>query len=308
MGTPDFAVPSLRALLADGHRVAGVFTQPDRPRGRGHAVTFSPVKELAAAHGIPVFQPETFRDGAAAETLRALAPDLIAVVAYGRILPRSVLEIPPVGCVNLHASLLPKYRGAAPIQWAVVNGETETGVTTMHMAPSLDSGDIIYAESVSIGPDETAAALQERLMLLGASLLARTVRSLAEGAAPRTPQDDAGASFAPLLRREDGRIDWRAGARQVCCLVRGMQPWPLARAGREAWKIYAARETGRRGDGAPGDVVGVGPAGLEVLCGDGYTVLVTELQAGGSRRMAAADYARGHAVPPSLRGGEEGKP
>jgi methionyl-tRNA formyltransferase len=300
MGTPAFAVPSLQALLADGHRVAGVFTQPDKPRGRGHAVAFPPVKELALTHGIPVFQPETFRDGAAAQTLRALAPDLIAVVAYGRILPRTALAIPPAGCINLHASLLPKYRGAAPIQWAVTNGETETGVTTMHMAPALDSGDIIYAASLPIGPDETAAALQERLMVLGASLLAKTVRALADGAAPRTPQNEAEASFAPLLRREDGRIDWRAGARRVCCLVRGMQPWPLARTAPEDWKIYAARETGRRTEGAPGAVVAAGPEGLEVLCGDGYTVLITELQAQGGRRMAAADYARGHAVPPSL--------
>jgi methionyl-tRNA formyltransferase len=305
MGTPAFAVPSLRALLADGHRVAGVFTQPDKPCGRGYAVAFSPVKELALTHGIPVFQPETFRAGAATETLRALAPDLIAVVAYGRILPRAALEIPPVGCINLHASLLPKYRGAAPIQWAVTNGEAETGVTTMHMAPALDSGDIIYAESLSIGPDETAAALQERLMVLGASLLSRTVRAFADGVAPRTPQNDAEASFAPLLCREDGRIDWRADARQVCCLVRGMQPWPLAHTAPEHWKIYAARETGRRKEGAPGTVVAVGPGGLEVLCGDGYTVLITELQAKGGRRMAAADYARGHAMPRSLLAGEE---
>jgi methionyl-tRNA formyltransferase len=227
------------------------------------------------------------------------------VVAYGRILPRAVLEIPPAGCINLHASLLPKYRGAAPIQWAVTNGETETGVTTMHMAPVLDGGDLIYAESVSIGPDETAAALQERLMVLGASLLSKTVRALAEGVAPRAPQNDDEASFAPLLRREDGRIDWRAGASRVCCLVRGMQPWPLAHTGPEGWKIYAAQETNRREDGAPGTVVGAGPEGLEVLCGDGYTVRITELQAKGGRRMSAADYARGHAIPPSLLGGPQ---
>ena len=298
MGTPDFAMPSLAAVLDAGQTVSVVFTQPDRPRGRGLATAVMPVKEYALTHMLDVLQPETFRGGAQDEILKKLAPDCIVVVAYGRILPRSVLSIPRYGCINVHASLLPKFRGAAPIQWAVARGERETGVTTMYMAPELDAGDMIYRESTPIGPADTAGDLHDRLMHMGARLLVKTLADIEAGTAPRIPQDGTLATFAPPLKKEDARIDWMASADAVCALVRGMCPWPGAYTGEQdnMLKVFGAVPAGHTVEGQPGQVVRTGPDGIEVCCGDGGTVLLTEVQGRGGRRMTAGAYVRGHAV------------
>jgi len=298
MGTPAFAVPSLQAVLEAGHTVAAVFTQPDRPRGRGLTMTASPVKEFSYTHMIPVYQPETFKGGVQNGLLQSLTPECIVVVAYGRLLPKSVLDIPPLGCINVHASLLPQYRGAAPIQWAVARGETETGVTTMYMAPEMDAGDMIYRESTPIGEQDTAGDLHDRLMHMGARLLVRTLADIEAGIAPRIPQDHASVTLAPPLKREDARIDWMAPARAVCALVRGMCPWPgsYIESPGHMLKVFGAIPAGQASGGNPGQVIRTGPDGIEVLCGDGQTVLLTEVQGKGGRRMAAGEYVRGHAV------------
>ncbi|MDR3207192.1 MAG: methionyl-tRNA formyltransferase, partial [Oscillospiraceae bacterium] len=297
-----FAVPSLEALLAAGHEAAAVFTQPDRPRGRGLATVPSPVKVCALKHGLPLCQPETFKGGGPAETLRALAPDAIAVVAYGRILPRAVLDIPPLGCVNVHGSLLPKYRGAAPIQRAVMNGERETGVTTMHIAPALDTGDMIYRDIIPIAPEDTSGTVHDKLMRIGAALLVKTLADLAAGTAPRVPQEDGLATFAPMLTREEAYIDWTQPAQAVHARIRGLSPWPVAQTGPQdsPIKIFAARLTDRVANNPPGHVLGVAPPGVEVVCGDGRTLLLTEVQGKGGRRMPADAYARGHVWPDRL--------
>lgn len=299
MGTPAFAVPSLEAVLAAGHDVAAVFTQPDRPRGRGLVVLPSPVKECALQHGLTVCQPETFKDDAVTETIRALSPDCMAVVAYGRILPQRVLDIPKWGCVNVHGSLLPKYRGAAPIQWAVARGEQETGVTTMYLAREMDAGDMIYSERTRIEPTDTAGSVHDRLMHMGAALLVKTLADIENATAPRVAQDHDNATYAPLLRREDAAIDWSATATAVCAFVRGMIPWPVAFVTTPVGplKVYEAAESGRRAPGAPGCVAGVSPEGIEVVCGDGQTVYLRRIQAVGGRQMAAKHYARGHQLP-----------
>ena len=298
MGTPDFAVPSLDAVLDAGHTVAAVFTRPDRPRGRGLQISASPVKTRACVRGLAVYQPESFKNGAQDAFIQRLEPDCIVVTAYGRILPKSLLDIPRYGCVNVHASLLPLYRGAAPIQWAVVRGERESGVTTMYMAPELDTGDIIYREATPIGDTDTAGSLHDRLMVMGARLLVRTLTDIEAGTAPRIPQDNTLASFAPTLKREDARVDWTAPAVAVSAFIRGMSPFPGAYAGAagETLKVFFAMPAGRYTDGEPGSVVQTGSAGIEVLCGDGRAVLLTEVQAKGGRRMPAGDYARGHSV------------
>jgi len=297
MGTPDFAVPGLERLVSDGHTVCGVFTQPDKPKNRGMKLTPSPVKTCALAHGIPVFQPATLKDGGALEQLRALEPELIAVAAYGRILPQAILDLPARGCVNIHASLLPKYRGAAPINWAILNGETETGVTIMHMAAELDAGDIILSEATPIGPDETAEALYGRLAVLGAELLSRAVSALERGAAARTPQAHERATYAPMLSRELSPIDWRRSAQEIHNQVRGLIPWPAASTDAitgSAVKIFRTELTGQATQARPGVIVSAGKQGIEVACGDGRVLRLAELQAEGGKRMRAADYLRGH--------------
>jgi methionyl-tRNA formyltransferase len=228
LGTPDFAVPSLQTLLTGPHRVLAVVCRPDRQRGRGKNMQPPPVKVLAQTHGIPVLQPESIRTDALYEQLRALTPDLLVVVAYGKILPRILLHLPPLGAVNVHGSLLPKYRGAAPIQWAVINGETETGITVMQMDEGMDTGAILMAQPTPIGPQETAGELFARLALQGGAILAEALERLQEGRLPATPQDDTLASFAPMLTKEHGRLDWSLPARKLHCLIRGLDPWPLA--------------------------------------------------------------------------------
>ena len=296
MGTPDFASASLDALLKNGYDVAGVFTQPDKAKGRGMEVSFSPVKTLALEHEIPVFQPEKMRDGTALSILQSLQPDLVVVVAYGRILPDDLLAVPPLGTINVHGSLLPRYRGAAPIQWSVLNGDEKTGVTTMYLASAMDAGDIIFSEETEIGEYETSGELYDRLKLLGAELLIKTVRAIEAGCAPRIPQDDSKATYVTMLDKSLCPLDYSKPARAVVKWIYGLQPWPVATAelGGVTLKIFSALLTHRRTDLAPGSVVSAGKDGIEIACGDGETVLLTEVQASGKKRMRAEDYLRGH--------------
>ena len=298
MGTPDFAVPSLEALLAAGHRVVGVFTQPDRPKNRGMKLQFCPVKEFAMSHDIPVFQPQKMRDGEAMGYIRDLAPELIVVAAYGRILPDDILEYPKMGCINVHSSVLPKYRGAAPINWAILNGETETGVTIMHMATALDAGDIIRVVNTPIGTDETAPELFIRLAQLGAGALVQTVADLAAGIAARSPQDHERATFAPMLSRELSPMDWRKTAWELHCQVRGLNPWPSAigEFGGVRCKVWRTQVCAEATEQIPGTVVEAGKDGILMACGGGSLLRVLELQGDGGKRMSAADYLRGHPI------------
>lgn len=293
MGTPDIAATCLKRILADGANVVGVYTQPDRPKGRGMKMVFSPVKELALAHNIPVFQPENFREDTDVQALRDLQPDVCAVVAYGRILPQRVLDIPTLGCVNIHASLLPQYRGSAPYQWAVLDGLKETGVTAQHMALKMDAGDIIDVAKTSIGENETAGELLDRLAILGADLLSRTLRRFEQGRPEGIPQDESKVSFAPMLDKSMCPIDWNKTAQQVHDHVRGLNPWPCATAtiGGTFFKIHSTVIT--EGNGQPGEILGLTKTGLRVACGEG-AVEIRILQAEGGKRMAAPDYFRGH--------------
>ena len=269
MGTPDIAATCLKQLIADGFDLAGVYTQPDRPKGRGMKMVFSPVKEVAIANEIPVFQPENFRDEETVEQLRTLQPDVIAVVAYGRILPQKVLDIPAKGCVNIHASLLPAYRGSAPYQWAVLDGLTETGVTAQHMALKMDAGDIIDVAKTAIDPDETAGELLDRLAVLGADLLSKTMKRIEKETVAGTPQDEEKVTFAPMLDKSMCPIDWNKTAQQVHNHVRGLHPWPVATAeiGGTKFKIHATVIVD--GNGKPGQILGLTKTGLIVACGEG---------------------------------------
>lgn len=296
MGTPEFAVPTLEALLAAGYPVKGVFTQPDRPVGRGKEIAMPPVKQAALAAGIPVFQPQRLRgDAEALETLRRLAPDCIVVVAYGQILPEEVLNLPRYQCLNVHASLLPRYRGAAPIQWAILNGDSETGVTTMLMEKGLDTGPMLLKASTPIGPEETADVLGRRLSEIGADLLVRTLPSWFAGELVPEPQDDALATYAPMLKKEMASLDWSQGAKTLHDRVRGLYPWPgttTTLAGQTV-KILASSVSDRpAGDAAPGTIVGMSDEGWEVACGSG-TLRVRQVQIPGKKPQAAAEAARG---------------
>ena len=293
MGTPDIGAVCLKRILADGFQVVGVYSQPDRPKGRGMKLVASPVKETALAAGIPVFQPESFKDEAAVEQLRALKPDVCAVVAYGRILPQKVLDIPALGCVNIHASLLPQYRGSAPYQWAVLDGLTETGVSARDMSLGVDEGDVIGIRKTPIGENETAGELLERLAELGADLLSETLTKIENGTAVGVPQDASMATFAPMLDKAMCPIDFSKTARQVHNQVRGLHPWPVATMELEGtlFKVHATRIV--PGEGQPGEILGLTKTGLRIACGEG-AVEITSLQAQGGKRMAAPDYFRGH--------------
>ena len=299
MGTPDFAVPSLEALVAAGHDVCGVFTQPDKPKNRGMKLQPTPVKVCAQAHDIPVFQPVKLRDGTALAQIRELAPELIVVAAYGRILPDDILAAPPRGCINVHSSLLPKYRGAAPINWAVLNGDRETGVTIMHMAHDLDAGDIIDQAATPIDPDETVVSLHDRLAQLGAALLVKVVEEIAAGTAKRTPQDHDKATLAPMLSRDLSPMDFTRPARELHNQVRGLIPWPAAvtELGGNRCKVFSTSVLDARTDAAPGAIVAAGTEGRQVACGGGTVLRIDELQADGGKRMKATDYLRGHPIP-----------
>ena len=298
MGTPDIAATCLKKILADGFDVVGVYTQPDRPKGRGMKMVASPVKEVALTANIPVFQPETFREEETVEALRALKPDICAVVAYGRILPQKVLDVPTFGCINIHASLLPKYRGSAPYQWAVLDGLKETGVTAMYLCREMDAGDIIDVSKTPIGENETAGELLDRLAVLGADLLSKTLsRFAAVGKVPATPQNPEEVSYAPMLDKTMCPIDWNKSAAQVHNHVRGLHPWPVATMVLQGktFKVHDTRVVS--GSGAPGQILGLTKTGLVIACGEG-AVEITSLQAEGGKRMAAPDYFRGHPLEP----------
>ncbi len=293
MGTPDIAATCLKKILSDGFEVVGVYTQPDRPKGRGMKMVASPVKEVALAQGIPVFQPENFRADETVEELKALAPDVVAVVAYGRILPQRVLDIAPKGFINIHASILPRYRGSAPYQWAVLDGCKETGVTAMYLIREMDAGDIIDVSKTPIGENETAGELLDRLAVLGAELLSKTLGRLAVGAVERTVQDESLVCYAPMLDKSICPIDWTKTAQQVHDHVRGLHPWPVATMELQG-KVFKVHATCiAQGSGKPGEILGLTKTGLKIACGEG-AVEITSLQAEGGKRMAAPDYFRGH--------------
>ena len=298
MGTPEFAVPSLKALVEAGYEICGVFTQPDKPKNRGMKLQESPVKEYALSDGLPVFQPVKMRDGEALTVLQELKPDLIAVAAYGKILPVDILELPPLGCVNVHSSLLPKYRGAAPINWAILNGEDETGVTIQRMAEGVDTGDVLAQVSTPIDISENAAQLLARLARLGAELLIKTVRELEAGLARPVPQDESRASHAPMLSKELSPMDWGKTARQLHDQVRGLYPWPSAAAVLDGirCKIIRTSLISEETDQQPGTVLQADKKGLRVACGDGKVLEILELQPDGKKTMPAAAFLMGHPI------------
>ncbi len=298
MGTPDFASASLKKLIDEKFDVVGVFTQPDKPKGRGMELCASPVKELALENGLPVFQPVKMRDGTALAQIKALEPDILVVVAYGRILPDDILAVPKYGAINVHGSLLPKYRGAAPIQWAVLNGDKVTGVTTMYLASEMDTGDIIYTAETEIGEYETSGELFDRLKDMGAELLVKTLRDIDVGTAPRTPQDHSKASYVTMLDKSICPIDWNKTPREVLKHIYGLQPWPVATMELEGKtvRVFAAKYTDGKTEKTPGAVVSTDRGGLEIACANGETLLITELQASGKKRMGAEDYLRGHQI------------
>ena len=294
MGTPDFAVPSLQALIDAGHDVCAVYTQPDKPQGRKQILTAPPVKTLALEHDIPVFQPNTLKNEDEQARLRELAPEVIIVVAYGKLLPKAVLDIPPHGCINVHGSLLPRWRGAAPIQWAVIAGDEMAGVTTMQMAEGLDTGDMLLTYETKVGEKETAGELFDRLAQSGAELLTETLVKLDE-ITPR-PQDDAQSCYAHMLDKQMAVIDWSRSAHEIDCLIRGLNPWPIALTtlSGERLKVFAAEKAA--GNGEPGAVLEADPKkGLTVACGEGALKL-TEIQLVGGKRMKATDFLRGHVI------------
>ena len=301
MGTPDFALETLKGLIDFGLDLIGVYTQPDRPKGRGKKLAAPPVKELAEKHAIPVFQPLKLRDPAVVEQLRELRPDLIVVVAYGQILPKAVLDIPQYGCINVHASLLPKYRGAAPINKAILEGETETGVTTMYMDVGLDTGDMLVKRNVTIGENETAGELYDRLALVGREAMEETLKRLCAGELVAEKQDDALSCYAPMMKKEDGLIDWNQSAGTVHNLVRGLDPWPGAytHLDGEILKIAGTAVTDGL-SGEPGTVLRAGTDGVCIACGEG-ALLIGQLQLPGKKRLAAEIFLRGRELPVGCR-------
>ena len=295
MGTPDIAATCLKKILGDGFEVVGVYTQPDRPKNRGMKLTASPVKEVALAHNIPVFQPENFKEDETVAQLRALQPDVCAVVAYGQILPQRVLDVPVRGCINIHASVLPQYRGSAPYQWAVLDGLKETGVTAMYLCRKMDAGDIIDVAKTPIGENETAGELLDRLAVLGADLLSKTLTRFAEGEVTSVPQDETLVTYAPMLSKDLSPIDFTKTAQQVHDHVRGLNPWPVAtmELSGKRFKVYSTVIAEGDPKAQPGTVLGLTKKGLRIACGEG-AVEIRVLQAEGGKRMNAPDYFRGH--------------
>lgn len=297
MGTPDFAVASLKRLVEDGHEICGVITQPDKPKNRGHKMQPTPVKEYALTRNLEVYQPVKARDGEAMGIVESLNPELIVVAAYGKVLPEELLNYPKYGSINVHSSLLPAYRGAAPINWAILDGLEETGVTIMYMAKELDAGDIILQKTTAIGEDEDSLALTTRLAELGAEALSEAVVALGNGTAVRTAQEHEKHTYASMLSREMSPIDWSRSAREINCQVRGLIPWPCASTelADTKFKIYKTVVGGETSK-APGTILSAGKKGIEVACGDGRSLVITELQAEGGKRMAAAAYLLGHPI------------
>ena len=297
MGTPEFAVPSLEALLRSDDQVVGVVSQPDRPKGRGHQLVAPPVKFVAERAGIPILQPLKIRTPEFLQALSAWEPDLIAVAAYGRILHTPILRLPPMGCVNVHGSLLPKYRGAAPVQWAVINGETETGITTMLMDEGMDTGPMLLQEKLEIFPDDTAGTVAPRLAELGGRLLVDTITQLKAGTLAPKKQDDGQATLAPLLKKEDGLIDWTMNATALANRVRGLSPWPGAYTffGEERWNIWKAVSNEGVATDKPGTIVAVSKQAIVVATGEGH-LDIREIQIANSKRMAVGQFLAGHRV------------
>lgn len=297
MGTPEFAVAALKRLVEDGHEVCGVITQPDKPKNRGHKLQPTPVKEYALSQGLTVYQPQSARDGEAMGIVESLEPELIVVAAYGKVLPEELLNYPKYGSINVHSSLLPAYRGAAPINWAILDGLEETGVTIMYMAKELDAGDIILQKTTAIGDMEDALSLTARLAELGAEALSEAVVKLQNGSAVRTPQDHEKHTYASMLSRDMSPIDWTRPARSIRCQVRGLIPWPCASAelAGTKFKVYQT-VPGAATEQAPGTILAAGKQGIEVACGDGNSLVITELQAEGGKRMAAGAYLLGHPI------------
>lgn len=297
MGTPDFAVASLRALVEAGHEICGVFTQPDKPKNRGHKMTPPPVKEYALTQNLPVFQPLKMKDGTALAIVQELQPELIVVAAYGRILPEEILQAAPYGAINVHSSILPKYRGAAPINWAILNGETVTGDTIMYMAKELDAGDIIRCAETAIDPDEDAQELTARLAELGAKTLVEVVADMDRGTVTRTPQDHSRSTYAPMLDKTLSPMDFKRSAQALHNQVRGLIPWPCATMALQGKTVKVFRtQVGEETSAAPGTVVAADKKGIAVACGDGRVLRITELQPEGGKRMAAAAYLAGHPI------------
>lgn len=298
MGTPEFAIPSLEAILRSDNQVVGVVTQPDRPKGRGQQLVSPPVKLVAERTGIPILQPLKIRTPEFLQALSAWQPDLIAVAAYGRILPTPILRLPPMGCVNVHGSLLPKYRGAAPVQWAVINGETETGITTMLMDEGMDTGEMLLQERLEISPEDTAETLAPRLAELGGRLLLDTLMQLKAGTLTPKKQDDGQATLAPILKKEDGLIDWTMSATSLANRVRGLSPWPGAFTffGEERWNIWKAVSNVAAATDKPGTIVAVNKQTIMVSTGDGL-LGIREIQTANSKRMSADQFLAGHRIP-----------
>ena len=296
MGTPEFAVPCLERLVKDGHNVVGVFTQPDKPKGRGHKMQFPPVKEKAVEHDIPVFQPYKMKDGNAYKIIKDLDPELIIVVAYGKIIPQEILDIPKYGCVNIHASLLPKYRGAAPIQWCVLNGESKSGVTSMQMDAGLDTGDMLLKAETEITENMTAGELHDKLSILGADIMSETIEKISNGTIVGKKQDNSQSNYAPMLSKELCPIDWKKSAAEIHNQIRGLSPWPVATSTfkGETFKFHKSEKVGKT-KGIPGEIVSVN-GGLTVCCGDSNAVKILTIQAPGKRAMDCADFLRGHKI------------
>ncbi|MBQ4145448.1 MAG: methionyl-tRNA formyltransferase [Clostridia bacterium] len=295
MGTPDFAAVCLDAIIKKGHSIVGVVSQPDKPRGRGHKLMPPPVKECAMEKDIPVYQPVTLKDGIFEEVLNETKPELIVVVAYGKILPKYILDYPKYGCVNVHASLLPKYRGAAPIQWSIINGEEKTGITTMYMAEGLDTGDMILKAETPIGKTETYGELHDRLSVIGAELLIETIEKIENGTAPREEQNDAESCYASMILKETGHIDWNKNTDEILNLIRGLNPMPMSFALYDTvpMKIIVAEKM--TGKGTPGEILQVDKNGILVATGDG-AILIKEIQMQGSKRMEVSSYINGHEI------------
>ena len=298
MGTPEIAKVCLEKLYTEGFDIAAVYTKPDTPKNRGMKLVPSEVKAYAQSVGLPVIQPETFKDDAAVEQLKALAPDLIIVVAYGKILPQRVLDIPKFGAINMHASILPELRGAGPVQWSILNHCKQTGVTAMYLTAGMDEGDIIEIRKTPIDPMETTSELMERLSHIAADLACDTARAIEAGTAKRTPQDSAKATYAPMLSKAMSPINWDEPAQFVIDHVRGLIPWPVATTeiDGKTFKIFRAEKTGKTTEKAPGTLLALTKQGLEIACGGGETLVITELQAEGGKRMAASAYFNGHPI------------
>lgn len=295
MGTPGFAVPCLESLIKAGHNICGVFTQPDKPKGRGHKLTAPPVKEVAIKNNIEVFQPDKIRNAETLSIIKSLEPEIIVVVAYGKILPKEIIDYPKYGCVNVHASLLPKYRGAAPIQWSIINGEKTTGVTTMYMNEGLDTGDMLLKSSTIINDDETSGDLHDRLSFIGADLILKTLNEISKGTIKRKKQNDDEASYSTMLDKSLCNIDWNKAAINIHNLVRGLNPWPTASTilNGNILKIHKTKVSNIKG-GSPGEIISLNP--FVVSCSGDTSLEILELQLLGKKRMSSEEFLRGHKI------------